>query len=83
MSIVEHFDTEVIELLASPQSIRRGRAYAADGRVTITTLSGAELHAEVRGTTRYRVRLWTEDGAHRWRCDCPVGLNGSRVFCNR
>ena len=79
MSIVEHFNTEVIELLASPQSIRRGRAYAADGRVTITTLSGAELQAEVRGTTRYRVRLWTEGGAHRWRCDCPVGLNGE--FC--
>lgn len=79
VSIVDSFDTDVVELLASPPSISRGRAYAADGRVTITTFSDTELQADVRGTTRYRVRLWTEGGAHRWRCDCPVGLNGE--FC--
>lgn len=79
MSIVQHFDTDVVELLASAGSVSRGRAYAAAGKVTITTLSDTELRADVWGTTRYRVRLWTDGGTHRWRCDCPVGLNGE--FC--
>lgn len=79
MSIVNHFGTDVVELLASAQSVSRGRAYATAGKVTITTLSDTELRADVWGTTRYRVRLWTDGGAHRWRCDCPVGLNGE--FC--
>ncbi|MDH3682327.1 MAG: hypothetical protein OEV40_20525, partial [Acidimicrobiia bacterium] len=49
MSIADSFDTELVELLASPQSIGRGQTYAADGRVTITTLSDTELQADVRG----------------------------------
>ncbi|MGI9598649.1 MAG: SWIM zinc finger family protein, partial [Acidimicrobiales bacterium] len=79
MSVVDSFESNVIETVASPQSISRGRAYAAGGKVTITTLADSELRAEVRGTTRYRVHLWMEGAGHRWRCNCPVGLNGE--FC--
>jgi hypothetical protein len=79
VGIVDTFDEDMVALLASPQSISRGRAYATGGRVSITGLSDTELHALVRGTLGYRVRLWSDDGNPRWRCDCPVGLNGE--FC--
>lgn len=79
VSIVDSFANDVIKTVASPQSISRGRAYAADGKVTITSLTDGELRAEVEGTARYGVHLWMEGVSHRWRCTGPVGLNGE--FC--
>lgn len=79
MTIASLFDESTVDLLATPQSVARGRAYAHEGVVAITEQSAIEVQAKVRGTTSYRVRLSAADGVRRWSCTCPVGATGE--FC--
>lgn len=65
--------------LADAGSLERGVEYAAEGRVHGLAHDGEVLVAEVIGRSRYRVRLWVEEGQLAHACTCPVGEDG--LFC--
>ncbi|MDH3300413.1 MAG: hypothetical protein OES24_07895, partial [Acidimicrobiia bacterium] len=79
MDLVEAFDDDLVSVVASSQSVQRGRRYARDGRVSIVDLTDRTVTASVRGTVPYRVELSIVGEQARWRCGCPVGARGE--FC--
>ena len=56
----------------------RGESYSAEGRVRLVHGSSSEVHAIVRGTEDYEVRLAVEGANVVARCACPYGQSD---FC--
>lgn len=54
----------------------RGSRYYESGFVTDMRVVGEELHATVRGTEVYPVRIWVEDDELKYSCGCPMGKRG-------
>lgn len=69
----------ILRNLAGGRSYQRGEDYAVGGKVRDVVERDGEITASVRGTGRYRVRLWTEKGDLAFECTCPVGSEGE--FC--
>jgi uncharacterized Zn finger protein len=65
--------------LAGERFFGRGEAYFADGAVKSIRPHDGGVKAIVRGTRRYRVHLWAEDGELGYDCTCPIGHEGE--FC--
>jgi uncharacterized Zn finger protein len=65
--------------LADGRAFSRGEDYAIAGRVRDLVERDGAITATVRGTRRYRVRLWEENGDLAFQCTCPVGDEGE--FC--
>jgi uncharacterized Zn finger protein len=74
----ERLTRELILKLAGTSTFARALSYQQQGRVETVQRSGATMHATVRGTVPYRVRLEL-GGRPSWSCDCPVGAEGK--FC--
>lgn len=71
------FARRSVELMAQRGSFERGWAYAAEGRVGKLTVTASSVHAKVRGSTWYHVRLWLdEEDEPTYDCSCPVGGGG-------
>lgn len=66
------FLMEAIETLFDPAMLDRGWEYYHKGLVTGLDVTGATLHATVRGTKAYRVEL-DLDHFERSSCTCPYG----------
>lgn len=73
------FSPGALRHMADGSSFERGAAYVDAGRVKNLKIGEDEASASVRGTRRYRVRLWLEKGAPAFSCTCPVGDDG--LFC--
>src|SRR5215207_1789492 len=73
------FSPGAMRHLADGRSFERGAAYLDAGRVKNPKLGDEEPTASVRGARQYRVRLWLENGAPAFSCNCPVGEEG--LFC--
>lgn len=65
--------------LAGKPAFERGERYARQGRVALGAERGGLMHATVRGSDVYEVRLGASGGQLSGSCDCPVGLDGD--FC--
>lgn len=65
--------------LAGERFFGRGEAYYADGAVKSIRPDDDGVKAVVKGTRRYRVHLWVEDGEFGYDCTCPIGHEGE--FC--
>lgn len=62
------------------RTFARGMAYFHDGVVSRLEEHEGAVHASVRGTRRYRVKLAVaDDGGLAYECNCPVGDDG--IFC--
>ena len=77
--LAKEFSLSEVQRLAGPLPYLRGMSYCSDGRVEPAEGDGTGVHARVRGTMPYAVRLWVEDGRRAWSCDCPAAEDGS--FC--
>ncbi len=73
------FSQRVLREMAGERTFQRGAEYAAGGRVRELIEQAGEITADVRGTRRYRVRLWPEKGSLAYACTCPIGSEGE--FC--
>lgn len=71
------FTLDDLAELAGEKSYRRGLGYT--DAVQRLSADDAEIHAQVIGTGRYRVRLWTDGEGVTGSCDCPWGEEGN--FC--
>lgn len=72
-------DTKTLRRLAGPRSFERGEAYFEDGRAGRLVEDKGRITAFVHGSSKYRVKLWNEDGGLEYECSCPVGQDGD--FC--
>jgi hypothetical protein len=72
-----HQDT--IRRLSGDGAFDRGRTYFQNGRVTDVQRKDGAVHAKVRGTEVYEVRIWTKDESLAYSCSCPMGQ--SQAFC--
>src|SRR3989337_428474 len=72
-------DTNTLRRLAGPRSFERGESYFEDGRVGSLVEDKGKITAFVHGSSKYRVKLWNEDGNLEYECSCPVGQDGD--FC--
>src|SRR3990172_3670927 len=72
-------DTNTLRRLAGPRSFERGESYFEDGRVGSLVEDKGKITAFVHGSSKYRVKLWNEDGKLEYECSCPVGQDGD--FC--
>lgn len=79
MKNVIKMDTNTLRRLAGPRSFERGEAYFEDGRVGSLVEDKGKITAFVHGSSKYRVKLWNEDGNLEYECSCPVGQDGD--FC--
>ena len=71
-------DTNSLRRLAGSRSFERGEAYFEEGRVGSLVEDKGRITAFVHGSSKYRVKLWDEDGLE-YECSCPVGQDGD--FC--
>ncbi|WP_026923485.1 SWIM zinc finger family protein [Glycomyces arizonensis] len=71
------FTLDDLAELAGEKSYRRGLGYI--DAVRRLSADDAEIHAQVIGTGRYRVRLWIDGEGVTGSCDCPWGEEGN--FC--
>ncbi len=69
----------ILRNLAGERTFLRGEDYAVGGKVRDLVELEGEITARVRGTGRYRVRLWKEKGDLAFACTCPIGSDGG--FC--
>ncbi len=65
--------------IAGERYFERGEDYFAGNAVRSLRWRGGGVEATVRGTHKYRVRLWVENGQLDHACDCPLGREGA--FC--
>lgn len=81
-TIAELVGPEVIQDLATPSTVRLGRALAADGEVTLETTAPERVEGRVgggrSGTQRRRVAMWSQDRALAWSCTCTSNAD---LFC--
>jgi uncharacterized Zn finger protein len=68
-----------LRIMAGPTSFARGERYATTQRVKKLKATGSELSATVMGTSRYQVRIWTDEGDLNFSCTCPMGE--AEAFC--
>lgn len=74
------FTFQAIQALADARTFARGMAYFHGGAVGLFDADEYEARASVQGTQRYRVRLAAGSGGELdYKCDCPVGDEGT--FC--
>lgn len=79
-SLFDVITLDRVRRMADAGSFARGTAYFHDGAVGRLSQMDDVLHAEVKGTYRYRVELSVDgDGSLGYQCNCPVGEDG--VFC--
>ena len=71
------FTLDDLAELAGTKSYQRGLGYI--DAVQRLSADDGEIHAQVTGTGRYRVRLWFDGEAVTGSCDCPWGEEGN--FC--
>jgi superfamily II DNA or RNA helicase len=67
MSLITELSSDFSKAVRS-----RGADYFQEGRVKITSGSGREVHARVRGSRNYRVDLEIEGNELVVHCDCPA-----------
>lgn len=79
MKNVIKMDTNTLRRLGGPRSFERGEAYFEDGRVGSLVEDKGRITAFVHGSSKYRVKLWNEDGNLEYECSCPMGQDGD--FC--
>ncbi|WP_116997361.1 SWIM zinc finger family protein [Desertimonas flava] len=72
-------DMRTVKALAGTRTFDRGSAYGRDGRVSVSHDSVECVEAQVRGSSRYGVAVWVDDGELYWRCTCPAADDGA--FC--
>ena len=72
-----HQDT--IRRLSGDGAFERGKAYAAQGRVTDIVRKEGAVTAKVRGSEAYAVRIWMHEGSLAYACNCPQGQE--QAFC--
>lgn len=72
-----HQDT--IRRLSGDGAFERGKAYAAQGRVTDIVRKEGAVTAKVRGSEPYAVRIWMHEGSLAYACNCPQGQE--QAFC--
>ncbi len=65
-----------LRLMAGSAYFERGQRYATTSRVKQLKLTTCELSAVVTGTSRYRVRIWVDEGSLSHSCTCPLGESG-------
>ncbi|MGA9408392.1 MAG: DUF6880 family protein [Bacteroidota bacterium] len=69
-----------LQRLAGEPSYSRGVEYFDEGRVADVHLKGNCIHANVRGSRKYRVELSTEGGEISYSCSCPF-FQDTTAFC--
>lgn len=72
-------DRRLVRELAGEKFYGRGERYFADNAVRSLVTHAGKLCARVEGTEDYTILLWSEAGALRFSCSCPVGDDSS--FC--
>lgn len=65
--------------MADAGTYARGERYHREGRVLEVETRGSALVALVRGTDRYRAKLWVKGDGLAYDCSCPLGAEGT--FC--
>ncbi len=65
--------------LAGRRYYERGEDYFVEDKVRALAEHEGAVTASVRGTRRYRVRLWVEENEVAHSCTCPLGAEGA--FC--
>lgn len=73
-----HITSDVLLDLAGRKIFTCGKQYFESGCVTDLYAVEEELHATVRGTEVYPVRLWIEDDELYYQSGCPMG---KRALC--
>ena len=68
-----------MKLLAGERFYNRGYKYFTEGAIVRLVSKDESISAKVRGTHDYRVKIWIEEEALEFDCDCPVGMDGE--FC--
>lgn len=63
---------EQIRALAGESSYRAGRDYLRRSKISNTTVSDREAHAEVQGSSTYRVSIAFDGAAAKVTCTCPA-----------
>ena len=67
---------DVLRELAGPAAFKRGKDYAAAGRVVSLAEDRGRIAAEVQGTQTYYVEVRIRRGSLAYACTCPVGEDG-------
>lgn len=70
---------ETIQRLSGDGAFARGKKYFLEGRVEELTRRDGAVHAKVRGTESYAVRIWMRDESLAYSCSCPQGQE--QAFC--
>jgi len=78
-SLSDVLDEDLLLEWAGDRYFDRGVRYHEQGRVSSLAQYGEQITAQVQGTESYQVNLWLENGELRFRCTCPVGMDG--LFC--
>jgi uncharacterized Zn finger protein len=79
LSLTSEINEVYLKRLAGERFYERGYKYFTEGAVVRLACKGESILAQVQGTYEYRVRIWIEEKALQFSCDCPVGMDGE--FC--